>query len=92
MIKSFRHKGLKAFFETGSKAGIQSHHATKRQRQLAQLHVAKDPSYMRMPGWNMHPLTGKLEGHYAVSVNGNWRLIFAFEGENVVLVDYRDYH
>lgn len=47
---------------------------------------------MNVPGWGLHPLTGKLAGHYAVTVNGNWRLIFAFEGENATLVDYRDYH
>jgi len=28
----------------------------------------------------------------AVWVNGNWRMTFMFEGENVVLVDYQDYH
>ncbi|MDA8119616.1 MAG: peptidase, partial [Gammaproteobacteria bacterium] len=29
MIKSFRHKGLEAFYRSGSKAGIQPDHATK---------------------------------------------------------------
>ena len=29
MIKSFRHKGLQRFFETGSKSGIQATHAAK---------------------------------------------------------------
>jgi proteic killer suppression protein len=92
MIKTFRHKGLKAFFETGSKAGIQPHHAAKLQRQLVRLNLAKDSSYMKLPGWNLHPLVGKLAGHYSVSVNGNWRLTFAFDGEDAVLVDYQDYH
>ncbi len=31
-------------------------------------------------------------GYYAVGVNGNWRLTFRFEGRDVVLVDYQDYH
>lgn len=92
MIKSFGHKGLKAFFETGSKSGIQPHHAARLGRQLARLEIAKNASYMDVPGWRMHPLTGALAGHYAVTVNGNWRLTFAFEGTDAILVDYQDYH
>lgn len=89
MIKQFRHKGLQAFFETGSKAGIQPHHARRLAHQLTQLNVAKDPGEMDFPGWNLHPLS---TGHWSVWVNGNWRLTFAFEGGDAVLVDYRDYH
>lgn len=92
MIKTFRHKGLESFFKTGSKAGIQPAHATKLQKQLLRLNVAKGPSYMSLPGWDFHPLTANLVGHYSVSVNGNWRMTFAFEGEDAVLVDYQDYH
>jgi proteic killer suppression protein len=33
-----------------------------------------------------------LENHWAVSVSGNWRLTFRFEGEDAILVDYQDYH
>lgn len=92
MIRTFRHKGLQAFFESGRKAGIQPHHAPRLARQLVQLDAAKTSDDMNVPGWGLHPLTGKLAGHYAVTVNGNWRLIFAFEGENATLVDYVDYH
>ena len=92
MIKTFKHKGLKVFFETGSKAGIQPRHDTKLGRQLIRLNIAKDPSYMNMPGWNLHPLTANLAGHYSVMVSGNWRMTFTFEGEDAVLVDYQDYH
>jgi hypothetical protein len=35
---------------------------------------------------------GHTEGHWAVRVSGNWRLTFAFEGEDAILIDYRDYH
>lgn len=92
MIKSFEHKGLKAFFESGSKAGIQPHHAAKLARQLARLHASRSPDDMNMPGWRLHPLEGNLAEHFAVTVNGNWRLTFRFEGEDAVLVDYQDYH
>lgn len=76
MIKSFRHKGLQQFFETGSKAGI----------------AAKAPQEMNVIGWKLHPLKGELANHWAVKVNGNWRLTFTFEGEDAILIDYQDYH
>jgi len=43
---------------------------------------------MNAPGYALHPLKGDLEGQWAVRVSGNWRLIFAFEGENAILGDY----
>ncbi|MGD9585622.1 MAG: type II toxin-antitoxin system RelE/ParE family toxin [Brachymonas sp.] len=92
MIKSFNHKGLQAFFERGSKAGIQPRHAAKLGRQLAQLNVATCSDDMNLPGWRLHALQGNLAGHWSVWVNGNWRMTFRFEGVNVVLVDYQDYH
>ncbi|EAA8947766.1 peptidase [Salmonella enterica] len=93
MIKSFRHKGLEKFFKTGSTSGIQSKHAVKLQIQLTALNVAKKPDDMAASGWELHPLKGnRLKGHWAVSVNGNWRLTFYFDGEDAVLVDYLDYH
>jgi proteic killer suppression protein len=92
MIRSFRHKGIEKFFFTGSKAGIQPRHATRLLDQLAALNVATKPEYMKFPGWQFHALTGELADHWAVGVNGNWRLTFAFEDEDAVLVDYQDYH
>jgi len=92
MIKNFKYKGLGSFFETGSKAGIRPDHATKLSRQLFRLDIAKNVSDMNLPGWEMHPLIGEFEGHYSVTVNGNWRMTFMFEGEDALLVDYQDYH
>ncbi len=92
MIKTFRHKGLQGFFETGSKAGIQPSHAPRLARQLRRLDEAAAPNDMNIPGWKLHPLAGELAGHYSVWVNGNWRLTFAFENGDAVLVNYQDYH
>lgn len=92
MIKSFRHKGIKQFFESGSKAGIQAVHAPKLARQLSLLNNAKSPDEMNIPGWRFHPLNHDLKNHYAVWVDKNWRLTFSFDGEDAELVDYQDYH
>lgn len=59
---------------------------------MQSLDVARRPQDMNIPGWKLHALKGDLAGHWSVSVSGNWRLTFSFDGENVVLVDYQDYH
>ena len=92
MIRSFRHKGLKRFFETGSKAGIQAAHAARLRLMLTRLDGSHVPQDMNASGWKLHPLKGDLTGHWAIWVDANWRLTFAFDGEDAVLVDYRDYH
>ena len=81
MIKTFRHKGLKAFFEKGSVAGIQSVHAPRLAAMLRRLNEATHAQAMNLPGWGLHPLKGRdLKGHFSVSVSGNWRLTFSFDG------------
>jgi len=92
MIKSFRHKGLQRFFETGIKSGIQASHASKLRLQLGALDQATKPEDLSAPSWGLHPLKGDLKGHWAITVNANWRVIFTFEGRDAVLVDYLDYH
>ena len=92
VIRTFRHRGIEKFFRTGSKAGIQPKHANKLRVQLFALDNAKGPGDMNAPGWRLHPLAGTLKDHWSVSVSGNWRLTFGFEGEDAILVDYQDYH
>lgn len=98
MIKSFRHKGIAAYFATGAKGGIQAKHAEKLRIQLTALNAAVGPEDMSAPSWKLHKLSGAnpkgqtVEGHWAISVNGNWRLTFYFEGQDAILVDYQDYH
>ncbi len=90
MIISFGHKGLEAFFRTGSKAGIQPHHAEKLRVMLTMLDNAKSLEDMNAPNWKLHRLTGNLAGHWSIWVNGNWRVTFRFKGEHAELVDYQD--
>lgn len=92
MIKSFRHKGLENFFTTGSKRGIKPEQAARLKQILFRLQFAEKIEDMSFPGSDLHPLKGKLKGHWAVKVSGNWRLIFGFEGGHVLEVDYGDYH
>ena len=91
MIRSFRHRGLQRFFETGSKAGIQPKHATRLRLQLGALNRAKASRDMDAPGWLLHPLSGALSGHWTVWVDQNWRLTFVFKDGDAEWVDYQDY-
>lgn len=92
MIKSFRHKGLKEFFETGSKKGIQPDQAGKLARILDRLDAAKNENDMNLPGYKLHSLIGKDRGRFSVWVNGNWRITFEFDNNDATCVDYQYYH
>ncbi|WP_322053464.1 type II toxin-antitoxin system RelE/ParE family toxin [Paraburkholderia bannensis] len=92
MIKSFKHKGVRQFFTTGSVTGIQASHKKRLQQLLGVLDRAKSQRDMALPGFDLHPLRGNETGVWSVSVNGNWRLTFEFDDGDAILVDYRDYH
>ena len=92
MIKSWQHKGLKKFYETGNLAGICPAHSRRIKIILQRLDAAIRAEDMNTPGMAFHGLKGDKQEFYSVSVNGNWRIIFKFEGENAILVNYLDYH
>ena len=92
MIRGFRHKGLAKFFETGSKAGVQTQHAERLRLILGRLSAATSPRDMALPGLNLHQLGGDRKGTWAVSESGNWRMTFKFVGKDAHAVDYEDYH
>ena len=92
MIRSFKHKGLAKFFETGTKAGIQSVHADRLRLILGRLNAAAKADDMDLPGLRLHPLKGDRKGTWSVWVRGNWRITFQFVGPDAEVVDYEDYH
>lgn len=92
MIKSFKHKGLKVFFESGSTARVQAAHGPKLLDRLTLLHTATCIEDMNLPGFHLHELKGKLRGHWAIYVSGNWRIVFKFEEGDAYVVNYEDYH
>jgi proteic killer suppression protein len=92
VIKSFKHKGLKKLYMTGSRKGVQPEHTNRLRLILARLDASQSPQDMSLPGLYLHPLKGEFTGFWAVSVSGNWRVIFRFEDNNAVDVNYIDYH
>ncbi|AVO50470.1 Killer protein [Melaminivora suipulveris] len=92
MIKSFRHKGLRRLFESGNASGVQAAHVRRLRMQLAALDTAQVLGDMDLPGFRLHPLKGEHQGRWSITVNGNWRMTFEFEGGNAYILDYEDYH
>lgn len=79
-------------YDTGDKSGVLAIHAEKLRLILALLDAAKAPEQMNAPALRLHKLKGNMKDFWAVTVAGNWRVIFRFNGENACDVDYVDYH
>jgi proteic killer suppression protein len=92
MIARFRHAGIERFFRTGSAGRIRPAHRRRLRLILTALNTAQAPRDMGLPGLDLHPLKGDLAGFWSVSVSGNWRIIFRFDGTDATEIDYVDYH
>ena len=92
MIKSFKHKGLKKYFQTGSVSGILAKHQRKLRMQLAAIDTAQEIDDINLPAFKLHPLKGNRDGIWSITVNGNWRITFEFIDGNAYILNYEDYH
>jgi toxin HigB-1 len=93
MIASFRHTGLKRLYDTGNAKGVRADQVKRIRRILGILDAATGPeAFAPFPNLGLHPLKGELAGFWSVSVSGNWRIVFRFEGEDAADVDLVDYH
>jgi toxin HigB-1 len=92
MIRRFRHRGLKRFFEADNRSGLNPQHLEIIGRILARLDRAAKPQDMDLPGWRLHPLKGGYDGFWSVTVRANWRIVFRFDKADATDVDYLDYH
>ncbi|MCF0065488.1 type II toxin-antitoxin system RelE/ParE family toxin [Dyadobacter chenwenxiniae] len=92
MIKSYRHKGLELYAKRGDRSKLHQSHVPKIRLILTRLDAASFPEQMNQLGYAFHALKGNLNGFYSVKVSGNWRIVFRFEGNDAIDVDYLDYH
>ena len=83
---------MKRLYEKDERRGVRADQVDKIARILARLDEADAPEKMDLPGFRLHPLKGELKGFWAVSVSGNWRIIFRFESGHACDVDLVDYH
>ena len=92
MITSFKHRGLRRFFESGTTRGIQATQAGRIRLILGRLNASMNPQDMNLPGLHLHELSGRRKVMWSVRVSGNWRTTFRFEGPDACDVDLEDYH
>jgi len=92
VIKSHKHKGLRKYYETGRRAGIQARHAGRLRLQLAVLDTARGVRDVDVPGYRLHPLKGRAKNRWSIWVSENWRLTFEFKDGNAHVLDYENYH
>lgn len=88
-----QHNQFRKSVQNGNSAGLPPQLVGRIERIVALLDVAMNPSDLNgLPGLDLHPLRGQLQGFWSVRVSGNWRIIFRLEGTEVVDVDLLDYH
>jgi proteic killer suppression protein len=92
MLRSFRHKGLRRFAESGDASRLSVQNPARIRRILLALDAARRPEAMNQPGLRFHALKGRDKGRYAVDASGNWRITFAWDGDDAVEADLEDYH
>jgi len=92
MIASFRHKGLKRFFEYDDSRGLNPEHVKRIRVILTVLNAAGTIRGIDRVGFNLHALKGDREGQWAVAVRANWRIVFGFADGEAFDVDLVDYH
>jgi proteic killer suppression protein len=92
MIGNIRHKGLAALYYDDQPKGVKQSLVKRLRYILALLATAFTVEDMNIPSLKLHQLKGDLAGFYAVSVSGNWRVIFRFEEGQAIDVDLIDYH
>lgn len=92
MIVSFKHKGLKLFYEKGDASKLQPQHISKIRLILTRLDAARKPEELNVPGYGLHQLQGDFNAFWSVKVDKNYRIIFRIENENTQDIDYIDYH
>lgn len=90
MIRSFKHRALKRFYERGDARKLPADMIDRIREVLGLLDIALHVRELDIPHFRLHRLSGDRKGQWAVTVRANWRIVFRFEDEpeEVDLVDY----
>jgi proteic killer suppression protein len=92
MIRTFRHKGLREFFETNRKRGIPPELSSRLRDRLDVIEAASALEDIALPHFDLHELKGERAGTWAVKINKNWRITFVFADGDASEVNFEDYH
>ncbi len=92
MVRTFQHKGLQRLFQHDDAGKLPPDMVARIRLILSALQAAQEIEAMDIPTFRLHPLKGKLQGFFSVTVRANWRIIFRFEGGEAFDLDFIDYH
>ena len=92
MIRSFRHKGLRRFFEDDDGSKLPADMLDRIRLILSTLHAAQEIEGVNVSPFRLHILRGEFTGFFSVTVRANWRIIFHFQNGDAFDVDFVDYH
>jgi proteic killer suppression protein len=92
MIESFKHKGLRLFFEHDDGSKLIPALLPRIRLILSALDAAESVEGKDNPIFKLHPPKDKLRVHWAVTVRANWRITFRFDNGKAKDVDFVDYH
>lgn len=92
MIKTWANAGTRRFFETGKSkhSGLDIDAAIELLTALDETASLGELSPLKSVG--LHKLKGDRKGHWAMTINGPWRLCFRFAAGDAYDVEIVDYH
>ena len=91
MIESFKHKGLKALFETGKSGKVPSDMRKRIKERLDVIHAARTLPELNQPGYVLHQLL-PMSPRWSIRVTAAWRLTFFWQDGKAIDVDLEQYH
>ena len=94
-LAGFRHRGLRQLYKTDDHKGLSAATVDKLRKILFVMETADDLTQVaRFPGWELHALKGEMKGFWSLTITGNWRLVFRYDGKtnSATDIDLVDYH
>jgi proteic killer suppression protein len=92
-IRNVIHKGLRRLIEDDDIAGVPAQFAAKIKRIVSFLQDMESAEELRtIPSWRAHQLVGARKGVWNLFVTKNWRITFNIDSNEIVNLDYEDYH
>ena len=92
MITHFADRRLRDFHLRGDGRRLPPHLLGRLGVVLDRMDDAATPQELDLPGYRLHQLSGDLAGFWSIRISANWRVIFRFDGRDIVDVRFVDYH
>ena len=92
-IRNIVHRGVRRLFLRDDSSGVPAATVDKLRKMLGFLQDMDTMDELQVISiWNAHRLTGNRKGTWSLHVTRNWRLTFRIDGDEIVDVDFEDYH